>query len=492
MEKEQSEEITRLIDLLKKHDSIRMKYSKQYPVVSKFAKDFLFYEKAPKPLQDVEIEIRQEVKAILASDSCNCIEILKTLSKVDFEYRDRLINRFVPVLVKNIYIKDFEVKRSVLANIIYRFYKQLFDDDIGNKLRMSLLFELYNFIVPYHFEKDFTMFHMAVKTNHPVLITGESGTGKEMLARMIHDLSRGDKPFQAFNCSAIPIALFESELFGYKEGAFTGAKKSRDGILKIASDGSAFIDEIGDLELTAQVKILRVLQDKNVIPLGSGKAEAIQCRFIFATHQNLKALIKEGKFRSDLYHRINTVHLRLKPVTEAFQDYGRLLIYVVLDRIAVEDNLTIHRKPLTDKAMEKLASYHYPGNFRELFNILRRALFLADGETITDKDILFDDIDDERQSSNLPDINSMTLKEVELYAEKQKAEAVRIAETQKNELLKAKVQEMLERNNGLLQKCAIEAGLVQEGDPESKKKNAGDRFKKKYCLPYDLDFRDYR
>lgn len=210
----------------------------------------------------------------------------------------------------------------------------------------------------------------------PVAITGESGSGKELAARDIHALStRSAKPFVAVNCGAIPEALMEAEFFGYRKGAFTGAEQDREGFFQAANGGTLMLDEVADLPLAMQVKLLRAIQERRVRKIGSTVEEPVDVRLISATHQNLMECVEKGTFRQDLYYRLHVIELVLPPLRQRLDDIG-LLSEAILER------LTAHgaRTRMSDEAMEALRQYRFPGNVRELENILERALaFSSDG-----------------------------------------------------------------------------------------------------------------
>ncbi len=213
----------------------------------------------------------------------------------------------------------------------------------------------------------------------PIAIAGESGSGKELAAREIHARSpRADKPFVAVNCGAIPESLMEAEFFGYRKGAFTGANEDRDGFFQAAHGGTLLLDEVADLPLAMQVKLLRAIQERRVRKLGSTGEEPLDVRIISATHQNLAECVAQGKFRQDLYYRLNVIGLNLPPLRERREDIG-LLAEVILARLAEQGNL---RARLTPAAQDALCAYDFPGNVRELENILERALAFADGGVI--------------------------------------------------------------------------------------------------------------
>jgi PAS domain S-box-containing protein len=216
-----------------------------------------------------------------------------------------------------------------------------------------------------------------------VLIEGQTGTGKELFARAIHNLSpRRKKPFIAVNCSALPDTLLESELFGYKAGAFTDAKKDKPGRFALAEGGTIFIDEIGDISSSVQVKLLRVLQEKTYEPVGAVSSQKADVRVITATNKNLAELSEQGKFRSDLYYRINVVKLLLPPLKERSEDIP-LLIEHFINRFNKIYNKNICC--LSDDAMAVLLSYDFPGSIRELENILEHCFVLCKGNVIETK-----------------------------------------------------------------------------------------------------------
>ncbi|WP_251548888.1 sigma-54-dependent Fis family transcriptional regulator [Neobacillus muris] len=221
-------------------------------------------------------------------------------------------------------------------------------------------------------------------TNLPVLLIGESGTGKELMAQSIH--SHGplqDGPFIAVNCSAIPESLIESEWFGYEPGAFTGAnRRGSIGKFEAAHGGTIFLDEIGDMSLRAQAALLRVLQEKMITPVGSTKSKPIDVRVISATHRNLIEEIKAGRFRSDLYYRLKGIQINLPSLRDR-EDLPFLAEFFL-------QRMNYPARALSKSAMDKLASYRWPGNIRELRNVLLQAAFLADGQQITSKHILFE------------------------------------------------------------------------------------------------------
>jgi len=222
-------------------------------------------------------------------------------------------------------------------------------------------------------------------TDSSVLIYGESGTGKELIARAIHKLSpRKDKPFIRVNCGALVETLLESELFGHEKGAFTGAVKRKKGRFELAHQGSIFLDEIGDISANMQLKLLRVLQEKEFERVGSEETIHVDVRIMAATNKNLSELVQQDKFREDLYYRLHIIPIYLPPLRERKEDIP-LLVNHFLKKLTSELNKPA--KQITESVMERFISYHWPGNIRELENVLERAVVLCDREFIDIKDL---------------------------------------------------------------------------------------------------------
>jgi len=223
------------------------------------------------------------------------------------------------------------------------------------------------------------------RTQAPVHIGGESGSGKELAARLIHlQGSRGDGPFIPVNCGAIPENLMESEFFGYRKGAFTGAAADREGFFQAANGGTLFLDEVAELPLPMQVKLLRSIQEKKVRRVGSTGEEAVDVRIISATHRSLGDEVTGGKFRQDLYYRLNVIEVKMPALREMREDIG-LLAAAILRRQSVSTPGRASR--LSSAALERLTAYDFPGNVRELENVLERALALTTGEEIRAEDL---------------------------------------------------------------------------------------------------------
>ena len=222
------------------------------------------------------------------------------------------------------------------------------------------------------------------RSQAPVHIFGESGTGKELVARTIHaEGGRAEGPFVPVNCGAIPAELMESEFFGHKKGSFTGAHADKTGLFQAANGGTLFLDEIAELPLPMQVKLLRAIQEKSVRPVGAQAEAQVDVRILSATHKDLSALVADGRFRHDLYYRINVIELRVPPLRERGDDLKRLADEILLRLSRGGDAVPV----LGDDAVAALREYPFPGNVRELENILERALAMADGATIGRDDL---------------------------------------------------------------------------------------------------------
>jgi len=223
------------------------------------------------------------------------------------------------------------------------------------------------------------------RSQAPVFISGESGTGKELVARMIHRHGpRSDKPFIPVNCGAIPAELVESEFFGHKKGSFTGAAADKDGLFKAADGGTLFFDEVADLPLDMQVKLLRAIQEKNIRPVGAATEIPVDVRILSATHKNLSMLVEHGTFRQDLYYRINVIELPVPSLRERLEDIPQLIEHI-MSKLSGQNKLSTPR--LAPDVLELLRQHTFPGNVRELENILERAFALCDGEMIRQHDL---------------------------------------------------------------------------------------------------------
>jgi DNA-binding NtrC family response regulator len=234
-------------------------------------------------------------------------------------------------------------------------------------------------------QKVIEMIKKVSKGKINVMLFGESGTGKELVARAIHKLSHGEgRPFVPVNCGALPESLFESELFGYEKGAFTGALKTKPGLMEFANDGTFFFDEIGDLSLSLQVKLLRILEERKIRRIGGQKEIDIDVRIIAATNKNLENAVSQGLFREDLYYRLNACTIELPPLRERRDDIIPIINHF-LNKISQKDGIT--SKVLTSEAAETLKNYTWPGNIRELQNVIQKIYYLCQSQVITIDDL---------------------------------------------------------------------------------------------------------
>ena len=233
--------------------------------------------------------------------------------------------------------------------------------------------------------KVYDLVNCVADLNASVLVTGESGTGKELIARAIHNLgSRASRPFVAVSCGAIPETLIEAELFGHEKGAFTGTVGAREGFFEQAGDGTIFLDEIGELSLYTQVKLLRVLQQREFSRLGSNRLVPLRARLIFATHQDLGEMVAQGKFRQDLYYRINVLRIHSPALQERSEDIPQIAGHFLRQYC---QSYQKQIKTIEPSAMSLLQAYAWPGNVRELENVIQRAIIVARGDTIRLEDL---------------------------------------------------------------------------------------------------------
>jgi DNA-binding NtrC family response regulator len=280
---------------------------------------------------------------------------------VDLDELDLLIERIIET-------KNLKSEIKILRSQLQEKFK--FDSIISNSPKM---------------DEVLSVASRAAESKATILITGESGTGKEVLAKAIHFASsRKDKPFIAVNIPALPETLLESELFGHEKGAFTGAEKLKKGRFESADKGTIFLDEIGDVPLNIQVKLLRVLQEQKIERLGSTESIDIDVRIITATHQNLESKIKDGSFREDLFYRLNIVSVNIPPLRERREDILPMIEHFIIDFSNENDKGKIE---ITKEAVDLLLKYSYPGNVRELENIIERAVVLCRDKIITLNDI---------------------------------------------------------------------------------------------------------
>jgi DNA-binding NtrC family response regulator len=289
-------------------------------------------------------------------------------------------------------------------------------------------------------QQVYQMVHRVTNLNAAVLVTGESGTGKELIARAIHNMgSRSKRPFVAVSCGAIPETLIEAELFGHEKGAFTGTVGAREGYFEQAGDGTLFLDEIGDLSLFTQVKLLRVLQQMEFSRLGSNKLIPLRARLIFATHRDLSQLVAEGKFRQDLFYRINVMRIESPSLQEHPEDIPQ-----IADHFLRHYSQTF-QKPMDKidpEAMQLLQNYPWPGNVRELENVMQRAIILSPGMTLRAEDLTLslpeEDEDEESDVVNIGDYHPAGSFERQLRDYKIKLAVTAVRENNGNKTLAAR------------------------------------------------------
>ncbi len=319
----------------------------------------------------------QLCKDVLKADICEkncCLRATMKTGEQIINKKVYIINaegRKLPISISTALLHD---KKGKLLGAVETFRDISIEEDLRRVISQK-----YNFadIISKNHKmlKLFDMIPDIADGGSTVLIEGESGTGKELIARAIHNLSsRRKAPFIAVNCSALPDTLLESELFGYKAGAFTDAKKDKPGRFKLAEDGTLFLDEIGEITPSMQVKLLRVLQEKNYEPLGGTQSIHHNVRIIAATNKNLEGMVKQGLFREDFFYRINVFKISLPPLRERMEDIP-LLIEHFINHFNTLQKKNI--EGINEEAMSILMGHHYPGNIRELANIIERAFILS-------------------------------------------------------------------------------------------------------------------
>jgi Nif-specific regulatory protein len=297
----------------------------------------------------------------------NAVEAVK-LGAFDYLTKPIKMDEILITLKRALEFRDLKRENQNLKNQLKKKYK--FENIIGDSEKMHQIFET--------IEK-------VADTDSTILILGESGTGKELIAKAIHYNSyRREGPFIPVNCAAIPSELLESELFGHEKGAFTNAIRTRIGRFELANGGTVFLDEIGDMSPSLQSKLLRVLQERQFERIGGVKTVKIDIRIIAATHQDLKVAVEQGRFRQDLYYRLNVIPIRVPPLRERKSDIP-LLVHHFLNHF----NRSKKRKiqGIHNEALNRLMEYHWPGNVRELENIIERIVILTNNDSITVQDL---------------------------------------------------------------------------------------------------------
>src|SRR5215472_1273860 len=322
------------------------------------------------------------------------VEAMKA-GATDFLLKPFSLDHLMQVVYKALEMRALRDENRKLKEELGRRYE--FDNIIGRSSAMQEIFATIERVAP---------------TRATVLLAGESGVGKDLIARAIHFHSpRRDRPLVKINCTAIPENLMESELIGYEKGAFTGANLTKPGKFEQADTGTVFLDEIGDVPAVIQVKLLRILQEREFERLGSNVTRHIDVRVIAATNQDLRAALEQGTFREDLYYRLNVVPMNIPPLRERKQDIPFLANHF-LRKLAPDSGNVV--EGISDAAMEKLVGYHWPGNVRELENVIERALILCGGTQLDAADIKLESAPRPRpqnESHFLPD--GMTLDQYE-------------------------------------------------------------------------------
>ena len=350
--------------------------SKEPVVIENLHNDILFLNKSGNRDQNslsyiaVPMLVDQEVIGVLGAN------ITKTTA-MDFESTIRLLTILSSIFAQSIHSHEMHLREKERLKELKLYYKMEWDskvhnfgDIIGESPKMKQVYKVIERIA---------------ESNVTVLVRGETGTGKELVAAAIHKRSkRKDEPFVKLNCAAITDTLIESELFGHEKGAFTDAKEARKGRFELADGGTLFLDEIGDISSSAQVKLLRVLQEREFERVGGSKTIKVNVRLVAATNRNLEEMVKNGTFREDLYYRLNVIPIDLPPLRERGDDI-KLLVNFFLEK-----SMRNHKKRviITDEAMDILCQYTWPGNVRELENTIERIVLMGSEEGISADEML--------------------------------------------------------------------------------------------------------
>ncbi len=311
--------------------------------------------------EDIQLLETIGAQACLAINNAKLLELLESKNEAI-----QRLNRELEIQIDEQREEMEEVKEELKRKEVELKERYQYDKIIGKSTQMQYIYSILDRVS---------------SSTLPVVIYGESGTGKELVAKALHYNSpRSSARFVSENCASIPETLLESELFGFKRGSFTGADREREGLFKLADGGTLFLDEIGDMSFSMQAKILRVLQENEIRPIGAKETIRVNVRIIAATNRDLKKMILEGSFREDLYYRLNVIQINLPPLRERLEDIP-LLIEHFLRRITLEHKGS--KKTIDRRVMRFLLEYDWPGNVRELENVLERAFVLSEGEYIT-------------------------------------------------------------------------------------------------------------
>ncbi len=320
-----------------------------------------------RPDEQFDVESLMQTFGRLRLDVENCVRELVDFGVAEMVPGDpaRYGAKRTPAFAE--YLDQFLERRATVSSEDQSPSVQRFREMIGRDEKMLVVFE---------------WIRTAAKSDISVLVLGPTGSGKELVAKMIHELSRRSvAKFQALNCAALPDTLFESEIFGYEKGAFTGAHDRKPGRLELANEGTLFLDEIGDMSLIAQAKLLRVLEERRFERLGGNKSIAVDFRLISATNRPLEQFVRDGRFREDLYYRVNAFAIRLPSLRERQVDIP-VLGERFLKRYCAAQGLPLDSKAFSREAIDLLCAYHWPGNIRELESTVSRAALSSPGRTI--------------------------------------------------------------------------------------------------------------
>jgi DNA-binding NtrC family response regulator len=377
--------------------------------VKRLSNKLLIIDDEPKILRSLKFLLEDEFKVYTSENSSDALDIfrreeirlvlldlrLKEVSGIDLMRQLLEIESRAIIIIMTAYSTLENSIKAIKSGAYYFITKPIDNDQL--KLLLSTANEKLDMAnkisnLKGHLRKDIIgnsprireineMIKRVKDTNATILITGESGTGKELIAQKIHGTSnRSDKPYVAINCAAMPGELLESELFGYRKGAFTGAQKDELGVIRRADKGTLILDEIGEMDLRLQSKLLRFLQDKEVRPIGDANSYRVDVRIICITNRNLKEEVAKGNFREDLYYRINVINIVTPLLRERIDDLKHLVPYFIEKyNISFDKNV----KGITDEAYSVLMNYEFQGNIRELENIIQRAVLLSTSEYIT-------------------------------------------------------------------------------------------------------------
>ena len=402
-----------------------------------------------RPDESFDVESLMQTFGRLRLDVENCVHEL-----VDFGVAEpipgdptRYVAKRAPVLAD--LLDQFLERRAAVSSEDQSPSVQRFREMIGRDEKMLIVFE---------------WIRTAAKSDISVLVLGPTGSGKELVARMIHELSRRtDAKFQAVNCAALPDTLFESEIFGYEKGAFTGAHDRKPGRLELANEGTLFLDEIGDMSLIAQAKLLRVLEERRFERLGGNKSIAVDFRLISATNRPLEQFVRDGRFREDLYYRVNAFAIRLPSLRERQVDIP-VLGQRFLARYCAAQGLPLDSKAFSREALDSLCAYHWPGNIRELESTVSRAALSSPGRTIRASDIEF-------LHASVP-IAHQSGERLPSLADAERAHIVRVLEAV--EWNKKEAARVLDISRGTLYRKIVEYQLEPEAKPGSRRNREGE------------------